>query len=67
MTSSKSKTCEVLWLVLQDLPDDLVEAVANFVQFLRLRHVVPDTAMLSEAALAAAWLTPDKDEAWKGL
>ena len=64
---ASSKTREVLWLVLQDLPDDLVEAVANFVQFLRLRHVVPDTAMLSEAALAAAWLTPDEDEAWEGL
>ena len=67
MTSSKSKTCEVLWLVLQDLPDDLVEEVADFIQFLRLRHVVPDTAMLSEAAMAAAWLTPDEDEAWKSL
>jgi hypothetical protein len=47
-------------LVLQDLPDDLVEAVADFVQSLLLRHVVPDTAMLSEAALAVAWLTPDE-------
>jgi hypothetical protein len=65
MTSSK--TCQVLWLVLQDLPDDLVEAVDDFVQFLRLRHVVPDTAMLSEAVLAVAWLTPGDDEAWKGL
>ncbi len=34
---------------------------------LLLRHVVPDTAMLSEAALAVAWLTSDEDEAWKGL
>lgn len=64
---ASSKTREVLWSVLQDLPDDLVDEVADFVQFLRLRHVVPDTAMLSEAALAAAWLTPDEDEAWQNL
>ncbi len=64
---ASSKTREVLWSVLQDLPDDLVDEVADFVQFLRLRHVVPDTTMLSEAALAAAWLTPDEDEAWERL
>ncbi len=64
---ASSKTREVLWSVLQDLPDDLAVEVADFVQFLRVRHVVGDTAMLSEAALAAAWLTPDEDEAWKRL
>lgn len=37
MTSSKTR--EVLWLVLQDLADDLVEAVADFVHSLLLRHV----------------------------
>ena len=64
---ASSKTREVLWSVLQDLPDDLVEEAADFIQVLRLRHVVPDTAMLSETALAVAWLTPDEDEAWKSL
>ncbi len=64
---ASSKTRDVLWSVLQDLPDDLVDEVADFVQFLRWRHVIPDTAMLSEAALAVGWLTPDEDEAWKSL
>ncbi|MCL5972349.1 MAG: DUF2281 domain-containing protein [Firmicutes bacterium] len=64
---ASSKTREVLWSVLQYPPDDLVDEVADFVQFLCLRHAVPDTAMLSEAALADAWLTPDEDEAWESL
>lgn len=63
----ESKTREVLWSALQELPDELVDEVADFVQFLRLRHHIPDTAVLSEAALAVAWLTPDEDEAWKSL
>ncbi len=62
-----SKAREVLWSVVQDFPDDLVDEVAEFVQFLRLRHIVADTAILSEAALASAALAPDEDEAWKSL
>ncbi len=60
-------TRDVLWATLKDLPDDLVDEVADFVQFLRLRRQVPDTAALSESALAVAWLTADEDEAWKTL
>jgi hypothetical protein len=41
----------------------LVDEVAAFVHFIRLRHVVPDTVMFSEAALAAAWATPEEYEA----
>ncbi len=48
-----SKTREVLWPALPDLPDELGDEVVDFVQFLRLRrHHVPDTAVLSDAALA---------------
>ena len=64
---ASSTTRDELWSALRDLPDDLVEEVADFVQFLRLRHHVPDTAVLSEASLAVAWLTPEEDEAWKNL
>ena len=64
---ASSTTRDVLWSALRDLPDDLVEEVADFVQFLRLRHQVPDTAVLSEASLAVAWLTPEEDDAWKNL
>lgn len=64
---ASSTTRQIIWTLLQDLPDDLVDEVADFVQFLRLRHTVPDTAMLSEAALAEGWLTPEEDEAWKNL
>jgi len=44
-----------------------MDEVADFVQFLRLRHAVPDTAILSESSLAEGWLTPEEDEAWKNL
>jgi hypothetical protein len=64
---ASSTTRQIIWTLLQDLPDDLVDEVADFVQFLRLRHAVPDTVMLSEAALAEGWLTPEEDEAWKNL
>ncbi len=35
---ASSTTRDELWSALRDLPDDLVEEVAEFVQFLRLRH-----------------------------
>lgn len=64
---ASSTTRDVLWSALRDLPDDLVDQVADFVQFLRIRHQVPDTALLSQASLALAWLTPEEDEAWKNV
>ncbi len=64
---ASSTTRDVLWSALRDLPDDLVDQVADFVQFLRIRHLVPDTALLSQASLALAWLTPEEDEAWKNV
>jgi hypothetical protein len=44
-----------------------MDEVADFVQFLRLRYAVLDTAQLSEAALAEGWLAPEEDETWKTL
>ena len=65
MASAKDR--DQLWATLARLPDDLVDEVIDFVQFLYWRHNVPATAALSEAALAASWLTSDEDEAWKTL
>ncbi|MCY0879731.1 MAG: DUF2281 domain-containing protein [Firmicutes bacterium] len=64
---ASSTTRQILWALLQDLPDDLMDEVIDFVQFLRLRHALPETAILSESALAQSWLTPEEDEAWKNL
>ncbi|MCY0865291.1 MAG: hypothetical protein OWQ57_10095 [Sulfobacillus sp.] len=64
---ASSTTRQIIWTLLQDLPDDLMDEVADFVQFLRLRHAVPDTAILSESSLAEGWLTPEEDQAWKNL
>lgn len=64
---ASAKTRDQLLASLMRLPDDLVAEVVDFVQFLYWRHNVPDTATLSEAALATSWLTSDEDEAWKTL
>ncbi|MCL8209061.1 MAG: DUF2281 domain-containing protein [Actinomycetia bacterium] len=53
--------------ILENLPEPLWAEVVEFVEFLRWRHGIPETAQLSEPALARAWLTPEEDDAWQSL
>ena len=54
---------------LDAIPESLLDEVLDFVRFLRAKNEfrVPETALLSEASLAAEWLTPDEDHAWQNL
>jgi hypothetical protein len=52
---------------LKSLPDPLWAEVVEFVEFLRWRHQVPETALLSEGTLAPGWMGPEEDEVWKTL
>ena len=60
---------EAVLKAVEDLPDDLLGDLADYVD--RLRHkaalqAVP-TALASEAVLAKDWLRPEEDEAWRDL
>jgi hypothetical protein len=51
------------------LPDDLVQEVRDFVEYLESKNLKgkSETALLAESALRKDWLTPVEDEAWQDL
>ena len=56
---------------LSDLPEEALTELYDYYLFLKQRYGnktflnVPETALLSEQALAADWNKPEEDEAWK--
>jgi hypothetical protein len=54
---------------LEHVPEERIEEVIDFVQFLqdKARRSAGDTAILSESSLAKEWLNPEEDRAWAGL
>ena len=54
---------------LEELPDDFVGEVLNFIRFLKEKHLKAkiETALLSEATLGKDWLRPEEDEAWQDV
>ena len=52
---------------LESLPDELLDEVLDFARYLKARRARTDDALLSEAALAREWNTPEEDEAWRDL
>jgi len=54
---------------LETLPESYVEEVIDFVTRLKHRKLqqAPETMLLSEAALAKDWNTPEEDKAWADL
>jgi len=60
---------EALIAEIEDMPEALLFEVLQFVHFLkwRSRREVLEVTLLSEAALAKDWLTPEEDEAWRDL
>lgn len=67
MGMATARLREILLSTVRELPDECVDEVVDFMQFLLWRRRVPETAALSEASLAVAWLSPEEDEAWKSL
>ena len=52
---------------LESLPDELLDEVLDFARYLKARRTRTDDALLSEAALAREWSTPEEEEAWRDL
>jgi hypothetical protein len=54
---------------LDTLPPRYRDEVLHFVEYLKQKHLasIPETALLSEAALSKDWDSPEEDEAWAGL
>jgi hypothetical protein len=54
---------------LDTLPSRYMDEVLDFVAYLKQKHLasIPETALLSEAALSKDWDSPEEDEAWAGL
>jgi hypothetical protein len=51
------------------LPPSYVNKVVDFVEYLKKKQLekIPSTMLLSEAALAKEWDTPEEDKAWANL
>jgi hypothetical protein len=54
---------------LDRIPDSMLDEVLDFVRYLNSKSASmrPETALLSEAALARDWLAPEEDQAWGTL
>ena len=54
---------------IENLPVSCLDDVVNFVAWIKQRKLslIPETMLLSEAALSKDWDTPVEDEAWAGL
>ena len=60
---------ERLITVLQNVPDDLLQEILDFAQYLQWKRQpeAREAALLSQAALAQDWLSEAEDEAWQDL
>ena len=60
---------EAILQELEELPDDFVDEVLDFIRFLKEKHAKAklETALLSEVTLGKDWLRPEEDEAWQDL
>jgi len=59
----------VLLHEIETLPAYCIGEVVDFVAWLKHRKIshMPETMLLSEAALSKDWDTPEEDEAWASL
>ena len=59
----------VLQQEIETLPAACLGEVIDFVAWIKQRKLsqIPETMLLSEAALSKDWDTPDEDEAWANL
>ena len=54
---------------IENLPSACIGEVIDFVAWIKQRKlsVIPETMLMSEAALSKDWDTPEEDEAWANL
>lgn len=62
-------TAELLRKEIGETPSEVLTEVYHYLRFLKKRAEEQhfDGLALSESALAAGWLDPEEDEAWKSL
>lgn len=58
---------EVIAHELENLPQQKVAEVLDFVRFLRHQQEGQDALKAAETSLGKLWNTPEEDEAWKSL
>ncbi len=58
---------EALIKKIDELPPDVVKALFDIVNSIDTKKRVSEITLLSEAALAEDWLSPEDEEAWKDL
>jgi len=60
---------DVLLREIEETPDELLEEVLDFIQFLKHRKNSEkfEITLASESALKKDWLRPEEDEAWQHL
>ena len=60
---------EIIVRELDRVPNSLLPKVLEFVKSVQDKSQIEqlETTLLSEAALAKDWLTPEEDEAWQDL
>jgi len=59
----------VLLHEIETLPAACIDEVIDFVVWIKQRKLsqIPETMLMSEAALSKDWNTPEEDEAWASL
>jgi hypothetical protein len=58
----------VLLKELEQAPEPLLDEVLDFVKFLKHKNLERfESALLSEAALAKDWSSPEEEQAWRDL
>ena len=59
----------VLLQEIETLPVACIDEVVDFVIWIKQRKLsqIPETMVMSEAALSKDWNTPEEDEAWANL
>jgi len=64
---------EILAKKIEKLPLDLLEEVANYIDYIEFREAkenqlgIQNITLASEKSLSKDWLKPEEDEAWEHL
>ncbi len=60
---------EIIINAIRDLPNNKVNEVLDFIQFIKRKHKTERLAIsiVSERSLENDWLRPEEDEAWEDL
>jgi hypothetical protein len=65
----KMNKIEILINEVAQFPEDMIDDILLFIQFIKERAIVKklETLILSEKTLSKDWLRPEEDEAWQDL